>query len=706
MKPSFHFRSPGIAALLALTYFIAPAQILPVNGKISEDTIISPNSRIMTDVFILNTKDPLQVSLRRRYDNDSITTYKEYGKGKLEVKSNRLSSFKIECINPLRYKYYINSELVTQFVESDLQTLSLLSRSGTFLTPSDIEIPEIFKETIDRNGKREGLNIYQATIKIHKDSVEKYDEIWQELYSKYNQWFRYDSNMQLLPQTDNEKVESGKIAFKMQEVSQKQSIWIKKTNMLLDEYEKKMGLLPISSEDLLTLKKYRNIDTLSLNSIPEIAIIQTSMNDFAKYFDRLNSDFSQIFKILDNKNQLVNLYRINLTDSIQNYNNRLAPLLLKYGYTFKQNNITLAFGQQAYQTVNQYNARLAENDIKEFLLNKRYQVFESFVLNISTEIGVLLQSRFRQLSQSYNILRKQNYLDKKDLESIKVQKRQLVEIFDFVNTTSAEFRILSSYLDIDNTTYTSVAKGINTNYKSLLIYMKNLDLLEEGNTVEYTLPSTTNYRNIDLIRYKIDREDLITENKQTYVYDFWLKGGLKVDFSVGILASGLVDNSYEKTKSDSDTILIKRKDTGKYNFAFGGMVNITPRTGASWVSGGFSLGVAYSTNQKLQFLSGLSFHLGKTERISLHGGVGFGFIETFDTSVNGFTEMVQNKDNFKVKVTNFDEYNIPLVSKFTAKPFFGISYNLSKKNALQAVSDGGLTKYNSFQDKTKTVSPE
>jgi hypothetical protein len=692
-----------LATCLILLPFIASAQILPANGKISEDTIISPINRIMTDVFILNTKDPLQVSLRRRYDNDSITTYKEYGKGKLEVKSNRLSSFKIECINPLRYKYYINSELVTQFVESDLQTLSLLSRSGTFLTPSDIEIPEIFKETIDKNGKREGLALLQASIKIHKDSVEKYDEKWQELYLKYNQWFRYDSNMQLLGQTDKEKVESGKIKLKMQEVSQKQSIWIKKTNMLLDEYEKKMGLLPINSEALPTLKKYKNISLDNDAILSEIKSIQKMMKDFANEYDTLSSDFNQIFKLLNRKRQILNTSRFNTTNPNTQDNSELDGLLLKYGYISKQKNYS--FSQPVLPGADLNDNRQEEIEIKEYLLNKRYQVFESFVLNISTEIGVLLQSRFRQLSQNYNLLRKQNYLDKKDLNSINIQKRQLIEIFDFVNTTSAEFRILSSYLDIDNTTYTSVAKGINTNYKSLLIYMKNLDLLEEGNTVEYTLPSTTNYRNIDLIRYKIEREDLVTENKQTYVYDFWLKGGLKVDFSVGILASGLVDNSYEKTKAITDnSIVIKRKDTGKYNFAFGGMVNLTPRTGASWVSGGVSLGIAYSTNQKLQFLSGLSLHLGKTERISLHGGVGFGFIDTFDTSVNEFTNM--EGDDFKVQVTSFDEYNIPLVSKFTAKPFFGISYNLSKKNALQAVSDGGLTKYNSFQDKTKTVSPE
>lgn len=656
----------------------------------------------MTDVFILNTKEPLQVSLRRQYDNDSITTYKEYSHGKLEVKSDHLSSFKIECINPLRYKYYINSELVTQFVESDLQTLSLLGRSGTFLTPSDIEIPEIFKETIDRSGKREGLAILQASIKIHKDSVEKYDEKWQELYSEYSQYYEYDS-LSRATQKANKTREIDILSNKMQIANQKQEIWLKKLNKLLDEYEKNMGLLPINSEALPTLKKYKNIGVYDADSLPEIKKIQQMMKNFACDYDTLGKDFNTIFKKLDKRTHLLNA-AVNVTpDSISSYTSGLDDLLLKYGYTSKQNNFF--FGLPTLPNANLNYNRLAEIEIKEYLLNKRYQVFESFVLNISTEIGILLQSRFRQLSQEYNTLRKQNYLDDSDLKKIAAKKENLTKIFDFVNTTSAEFRILSSYLDIDNSTYTSVAKGINTNYKSLLIYMKNLDLLVKGNTVEYTLPSTTNYRNIDLIRYKIEREDLITENKQTYVYDFWLKGGLKVDFSVGIIASGLVDDSYEKSKVvTGDTINIKRKDTGKHNFAFGGMVNITPRTGASWVSGGISLGIAYSTNQKLQFLSGLSLHLGKTERISLHGGVGFGFIETFDKSVNGFTKM--DGEVYKVNVANFDEYNIPMVSKFSMKPFFGISYNLSKKNALQAVSDGGLTKYNSFQERTKTLSPE
>lgn len=143
-----------------------------------------------------------------------------------------------------------------------------------------------------------------------------------------------------------------------------------------------------------------------------------------------------------------------------------------------------------------------------------------------------------------------------------------------------------------------------------------------------------------------------------------------------------------------DSIHINRQKSGKADFAFGGMVNIIPRNGKRWLNSGFSVGVAYASNKSLQFLTGLSVHLGKTERIILHGGVTFGRVNRIDESASMFSP---RGDDFalKSKDVKFATYNIPYYQKFEARGFFGISYNLSKKNALQAVSGSGLSTYNS-----------
>jgi hypothetical protein len=235
------------------------------------------------------------------------------------------------------------------------------------------------------------------------------------------------------------------------------------------------------------------------------------------------------------------------------------------------------------------------------------------------------------------------------------------------------------------------------------VYLKKLDYISNNNTVEYSLPTHNNLKNIDLIRYKIDRTDKTNSsiNSQTYIYDIWLRGGLKIDFSVGIMGTGLVDLDFSKvqhykddgTTLDPDYFSLTVKDKGAFNFAFGGMVNIYRRNGGNWLNWGGSVGVVYSTNQKLQFLVGPTIHCGKTERIILHGGVAMGFRQTLDESQLTIKE--KDKDKKYLIKGDYGTFAIPLIDKFSVKPFIGISYNLSKKNALQAVSSQpGLKMYN------------
>ena len=139
----------------------------------------------------------------------------------------------------------------------------------------------------------------------------------------------------------------------------------------------------------------------------------------------------------------------------------------------------------------------------------------------------------------------------------------------------------------------------------------------------------------------------------------------------------------------TDSFLIKKQGGGKYNFAFGGMVNVMLRSGASWITPGASIGVAYgsATNSKLQFLGALSLQFGKSERIIAHFGVVAGEANRLDVSqltYNPSKDVTENDNTYKVK-GDFSTTPIPTAPKFLFRPFFGISYSLSKKNALNAV---------------------
>lgn len=666
------------------------------NGKLSVDTVVYPHIRIKTDVFILNTCDPLQVSLRRKNDDDSLSFIPQKKLRKLEVYANRLNSFKIEGINPLRYKYYINSEAVTQFtdVTAQVSQLSNFLKDGYFISPLDISVPQIFKEEIGKSNQRATLEPFEKNISSLKDSLSKYKaELGKIMDENPYPLIKFDVNRNPIPYTDEENKRIAESDKKTQPARLNFNKWENKLNEMLEAYERQIMTLPISSTNLSILKDYKTRHDTSFKANPLVSDIEISIREFAFEYDRVNNDFKKIDSFLN----ILKTYRYGNATNQENWEDSLASLLRKYGYTIPIDRYSIG----------QYGNTSAV-DVKEFLIKKRYQVFEEFVLGTATKIGIMLQSSFRDISQKTNSLKMQNCLDMNEIEKLKIVKDQLSEVFDFVQKTSAEFQILVSYLDIDNKIYAEIAKSINTNYYLLLGYLKNMDLLAENNTIEFTLPSSTNLKNIDLVRYKIDREDKVTGAKQSYVYDFWVRGGLKVDFSFGIFASGLVDNEYQKHQYDSlgtltDSVEVNKQDGGGYNFGFGGMVNITPRLGTSWITPGVSFGVIYSSNQKLQFVSNLALHVGKTERLILHGGIALGFVKTIDLSQHQWTTIHRN--NIYRTKADVNQFSIPTIDKFMVRPVFGLTYNLSKKNALQAVSNSGLSKYRELESDpgTKTV---
>jgi hypothetical protein len=642
----------------------------------------NPIYRIETDVFVLDACDLVEMYIIKSNHDSSTYLSKKARNLKLEVKANKLSAFKINGINPLRYKYYINSEAVTQFMDVNPQVsqLSTFLRDGYFASPFEINIPQIFKEEVEKNNKRVNLEPIRKQIDEAKDSLVRYqiEVIRIEDENPYPP-MRYDSIGNPILPTDKERDRIAETNRKTSRARANFDKWEKKLYSLLDDFENQIITLPISGSDLSILGDYKVRHDSSFKSNPDVTKIEKYIREFALQYERLKEDFKKVDSFL---NLVTNP---SSRSSIPSNADSMNSLLHKLGYTLSIDRYSIGSKSTTIRI-----------NIKEFLIKKRYQVFEEFVLGTATRIGTMLQSSFRKVSQQTNSLRLQNCIDSTNISKIKAIKSELGEVFDFVQKSSAEFQILVSYLDIDSKLYASLAKSINTNYYLLLNYLKIMDLIEENNIVEYTLPSSTNLKNIDLVRYKVDREDKITGGKQTYTYDLWVRGGMKIDFSFGIFASGLIDSKYQKYQYDrlgviTDSVQVVRQNSGGYNFGFGGMVNVTPRLGGSWLTPGLSFGVIYSTNQKLQFLSAISLQLGKAERLVLHGGVAFGLVETLDQSQHKWS-VVEKDVIYRVKA-DVNQFSVPVIEKFSVKPVFGLTYNLSKRNALQAVSSDGLTKY-------------
>jgi hypothetical protein len=657
---------------------------------------------IQTEVFTLSSCEPTALSF--------IGSKK--GIKKLETQSNKLSAIRIIEINPLRYKYYINNEAITQFVDPSITPFSINPFiNGQYLNVApEIKIPEIFK-TDSVSGKiRSTVRTSQNNIKIWRDSMEilqtqandRYWEVYDSVFTKKTP--TADSSgvtkiAQEKAQTDPKYKELNKGAQKSRRIYESE----------LSDYQIFTSNLPINNPAFGILESYRKIGIDSTDSTnKELWVIKKMEKDFGDRYKYHINKFKSIDSLLE---ITLNYRQPALEDTLRNW-------LRDYGFIWPSNSNSSGYSgyYSGYSTYRSYDYNTLKASISEQILNKKFQLYEEFVLNVATTVGVYVQNIFSEYSRFNNELLSLNCVNDSTLERVKVMRQRLVNTFEFIQRTSAELQVMVSYLDINTELYESIARKVNNNYLFLLQYLKNLDYVCKANSIQFTLATHTNLKNIDLVRYTVKREDNVTNGSQTYNYDLWVRGGVKVDFSVGFFGTALTDNMYNKVLLDSvggiDSIRITRQDRGDFSFAFGGMVNITPRNGAGWLNIGGSIGIAYSNTNQLQVLAGISLHFGKTERLILHGGFGFGNVKYLDVSANDFKffdrsdlnkkvtretlQDVSEKDRVYILHSpdvKFSSYTIPTVDKFVARPFFGISYNLSKKNALQAVSGNGVTTF-------------
>lgn len=669
------------------------------------EPVLYKKNRQQTDVFVLNTCSPTQISLRRKYE-DTLKT-KPFPVRHLSVNVNKFSGFIIENINPFRYNYYVNNVLVTQFLEQSAINIdnNTFQKGANKRDANDIEILEIFKPGKFDSTQRQKLAESKKLIKEFQKSVSDLD-------AKY---YAIRDSLILLVDPANFDFENNVIKPKLGiSALDKKSL----NTLILHRASTLKDWLEAYTKYQDEVDNYKNIvGNLTINNnINEILYsmikIDSSIDTTKEKLYRVAKNIS--FQTRNNSKTISNLDSIILIgNELLNYDS-IVLLLRKV----KIDSLVALCNRNGYffdmSKLKEENTRKPViGALYEFVAEQKLKVMESFVISTSLEIGKLLQDEVTSSSRFQNFIKDQTCIN--DIfDTIEKKKDELTKAFTFLQDVCADLNVLIKYIELDNDAINKSITDINSNYSILLKYLKNIDYVNKNNTREFTLPSHTNLKNVDLIRYQVDREDKLSGSNQTYVYDLWLKGGLKIDFSVGIFATSLIDYAYNKTQVYlrdtsvpvlvNDSAYINRVDQGRFDFAFGGMVNVAPRLGTSWINIGASVGVAYSNNEKLQFLGAVSLHFGKTERLIVHGGFAAGSIRTIDLSNLTYDKNYPDNHgrNYKVKA-NFDELNILTIDKFSFKPFFGISYNLSKKNALQAVSGKGFDKFNSFQNGTGTT---
>jgi hypothetical protein len=683
-----------------------------------------------TDVFILNSCSPEELAFRRFSDDSNKS--KTVPTRKLSINENRFSAFKVININPLRYNYYLNNEFVSQFLDEKDQAFGDFKRDTANLPQSEIEVLQIFNfDTSKNTTQKQSLSVSKRIIENYKDSLSMnsttrfYNQNFlAPLIDSYQTYFT--SAKLTANKANKDRQRDIDSATKVRdEINNNFERYKRNIENEFTNYLAIIESLTINNDadDILSdiLKRATDVDMVSLytteqtisnnakKTIEELKIINKLIDKIPPILSTLNEEFPDNFSL--NKSKLLDSIRglRPEMDAVKKFASNRAFSIDES--VFQPRNL------QAKGASNSIEARLEIYKIEEFAGNEKMKLAESFILFASLQIGKLLQNEVINNSRFQNQLNKETCLcdRRKDINILRTEDST---IYRYIQDVSASLNVLIKYLELNNPAFNSTVTGINADYQSLLKFLKTFDFVAENNTKEFTLPVHNNYKNVDLIKYSIERQDRLRGRVEPYTYDVWIKGGIKIDFSVAILMSQLKDYTYNKAPyfvkaplPDSsgsfpviqsvDSFLIKKSDDGKYNFSFGGMVNVLWRTGASWITPGASFGIAYgpATNSKLQFLGAGSLQFGKSERIIAHFGLVAGESQRLDLSKLTYDRKAPNDNGNSYLVRgNFASDNPVTIPVFVFKPFFGISYNLSNnnKNALNAVGSQSDTYKNAF----------
>ncbi|HAO06771.1 MAG TPA: hypothetical protein DCQ50_07215 [Chryseobacterium sp.] len=345
----------------------------------------------------------------------------------------------------------------------------------------------------------------------------------------------------------------------------------------------------------------------------------------------------------------------------------------KYEYTINDNNITYFMDTT---TINQNIALLSKSTEEEPKLK-----YDSITY-------ISLPSKSKELSEKIDDL--EIFIDKFELEN--VSKESLGK--EFFQTRDSLFTALKKDYYEAEKYKACLEQGKGEKYanaiteaqkqasEELIKYsiekseqmLKTFESKFFFSNIMYTLPRDIQGKNIDAVEFTIKRLDKKTKKEDGNYgkYNIWIKGGLKIDISAGVFLTSLYDEEFEKrdVPGNADQKQIALKKQGSYDFAFGSTVNTNFRWN-SWIQPQINFGFIFTQNQKFQVILGGGLIMGRQERWILSGGLSMGVV---DRLAGGF----EKGQAYDLGASG----QIPMVKQFKFGHFIGITYNLSKVNAV------------------------
>ena len=303
------------------------------------------------------------------------------------------------------------------------------------------------------------------------------------------------------------------------------------------------------------------------------------------------------------------------------------------------------------------------------ILNQKKTINKSKIEELNTLKNKLLRINYKNLEESLEIGIAENYIkrnkeNEKALEDIKWQKY-------LIKNASLNWENQIKIRD-------EIIVRLSNNIDSLTTSIASKDSI-----IEKLKPVTTYYfspvkiENYDFTEFNITITDKTDNSKPTeteFNFPFKNKGGFKLDFSTGILATGLYSPTY-KFYSNDTSVQIKEEASpkSKFNTGIALMAHAYSRTG-SYVNIGVGSGFSYNLNsQNLNYLLGGSLLWGEEQRFITTLGLNIGKVK----ELSNYYEINKDYDATEFTVNAA----VPTVDVLKASWFISITYNLGINNS-------------------------
>ncbi len=434
-------------------------------------------------------------------------------------------------------------------------------------------------------------------------------------------------------------------------------------------YSLQAPAISIFSSDLINGKA--DLSTLTTKSVPNSTIKMKSTDSVRSFKTNKEKADMQIMldKLIQNFNQKKELFREIVkifNDDLNNFNN-----YLKIG-----NDII------ALTSVPKIDGEIVRGNIKEEI--------KGFFKD--KDASKLTLQDFRDTSQTYydKIVSLYDKIGKsKDTlyqDSLKVAKIKEIKNDPSVQELNSQKKQINKIFDQCTVSYNKLIKigrdGCDSqSEKAGTLYLKVLQAkFETASTIQATSL-------MDLIKFSPVLIPIDTNNKDTVKnfcnWEVIVTNGFRLDYSTGVIISGLTDGSfgvvdtiYRKTKivNNKDTVMTingkyyYKNQESRISYSLVSMMHLYWRANA-WLGIGANIGIGLrngvSTN--IQFLGGASLIIGREQRFLLNGGVIVGTVKRID-------------DYYETHhVYETTSNTVPLIDKTKFSWYVGLTYSLGTR---------------------------